>query len=212
MRLTKLGHSCVRLEKDGSALVIDPGIWSGAGVLEGAAAVLVTHEHADHLDIGEARSALGRDDGLRLWATAPVAGQLAEFGDRVQAVAGGDRFDAAGFEVSVHGGDHAQIHEDLPLVPNVGYAVDGTVFHPGDSFTAPAGGIPVLLVPVSAPWLRFAQAIDYVRAVGPEQSIAIHDEVLNANGKALVENLIRMLTRPQDGGFRRLEPGTVIDL
>jgi L-ascorbate metabolism protein UlaG (beta-lactamase superfamily) len=28
MLLTKLGHSCVRLEKDGARLVIDPGVWS----------------------------------------------------------------------------------------------------------------------------------------------------------------------------------------
>ena len=28
MRLTKLGHSCVRLDKDGATLVIDPGGWS----------------------------------------------------------------------------------------------------------------------------------------------------------------------------------------
>ena len=35
MRLTKLGHACVRLEKDGAALVIDPGIWSGPDALAG---------------------------------------------------------------------------------------------------------------------------------------------------------------------------------
>ena len=28
MRLTKLGHSCVRLDQDGAILVIDPGGWS----------------------------------------------------------------------------------------------------------------------------------------------------------------------------------------
>src|SRR5215469_5952080 len=49
MRMTKLGHACVRLEKDGTALVIDPGTWSDAdAALSGASAVLITHEHADH--------------------------------------------------------------------------------------------------------------------------------------------------------------------
>jgi L-ascorbate metabolism protein UlaG (beta-lactamase superfamily) len=53
MRFTKLGHSCVRLEKDGAVLVIDPGVWTdAAAALAGAAAVMVTHEHADHLDAG----------------------------------------------------------------------------------------------------------------------------------------------------------------
>src|ERR1700716_3389936 len=49
MRFTKLGHSCVRLDKDGAVLVIDPGTFSdAAAALNGAAAVLVTHEHPDH--------------------------------------------------------------------------------------------------------------------------------------------------------------------
>jgi L-ascorbate metabolism protein UlaG (beta-lactamase superfamily) len=212
MRLTKLGHSCVRLEKDGNALVIDPGIWSGARALEGAAAVLITHEHADHLDIEVVRSALGHDRGLQLWTTAPVAGQLAEFGGQVHVVGDGEQFRAAGFDISVHGRDHAMIHPDLPVVPNVGFAVDGTVFHPGDAFTVPGGRVAVLLVPVSAPWLKISEVIDFVRAVEPGQSIAIHDELLNVNGLQLVGNLMQTLARPQDGGFRRLEPGTGIDL
>lgn len=212
MRLTKLRHSCVRLEKDGNALVIDPGIWSGGGVLDGATAVLITHEHADHLDIQEVRSALERDRGLQLWTTAPVAGQLAEFASRVYAVGDGDRFGAGGFDISVHGRDHAVIHPDLPVVPNVGFWIDGTVFHPGDAFTMPGGRVPVLLVPVSAPWLKIAEAIDYVRAVAPGQSIAIHDEIINANGVQVVEGLMGSLASSPDSVFRRLEPGSSIDV
>jgi L-ascorbate metabolism protein UlaG (beta-lactamase superfamily) len=59
MRFTKLGHSCVRLENDGAVLVIDPGVWAGAAAaMAGAAAVMVTHEHADHLDADAVRAAL----------------------------------------------------------------------------------------------------------------------------------------------------------
>jgi L-ascorbate metabolism protein UlaG (beta-lactamase superfamily) len=103
MQLTKLGHSCVRLSKDGGTLVIDPGIWAGPDPLTGAQAVLVTHEHADHLDADAVRGALAADGDLQLWANESVAGQFPEFGDRVHAVGHGDTFTAAGFDVHVYG-------------------------------------------------------------------------------------------------------------
>ena len=58
MRLTKLEHACVRLEKDGATLVIDPAAWSMPRALDGASAVLVTHEHFDHFDADGLRAAL----------------------------------------------------------------------------------------------------------------------------------------------------------
>jgi L-ascorbate metabolism protein UlaG (beta-lactamase superfamily) len=73
MRFTKLGHSCVRLEKNGAILVIDPGMFSdAAAALDGAAAVLVTHEHPDHLDAGAIKAALSGSPDLTLWTTPSV--------------------------------------------------------------------------------------------------------------------------------------------
>ena len=48
MRLTKFGHSAVRLEHAGTTLVLDPGSWSQRECVEGVDAVLITHEHPDH--------------------------------------------------------------------------------------------------------------------------------------------------------------------
>ncbi|WP_445518946.1 MBL fold metallo-hydrolase [Streptomyces sp. NEAU-174] len=48
MRLTKFGHACVRIDKDGHRLVVDPGGLTEPHALDGADAVLVTHEHFDH--------------------------------------------------------------------------------------------------------------------------------------------------------------------
>ena len=213
MRMTKLGHSCVRLSKDGVSIVLDPGVWSGEDPMAGASAVLITHEHADHLDAGGVRAALDRDPALELWTTAPVAAQFADFGGRVHAVGHGDAFNAAGFEVRVHGRDHAQIHPDLPVVPNIGFAVDGSLFHPGDAFTVPDEPVETLLLPISAPWLKASEMFDYARAVQPRISYAIHDEILNANGIRLIGQLAgALLGGTGEGGYRRLEPGGSVDL
>jgi L-ascorbate metabolism protein UlaG (beta-lactamase superfamily) len=48
MRLTKFGHSCVRVEYDGTTVVLDPGVFTDAGAVDGADVVLITHEHPDH--------------------------------------------------------------------------------------------------------------------------------------------------------------------
>ena len=36
MRITKFGHSCVRLEHDGTVVVVDPGMFTEAGAIDGA--------------------------------------------------------------------------------------------------------------------------------------------------------------------------------
>ncbi len=79
MMLTKFTHSCVRLEKDGKVLVFDPGNFSETDLaLAGADAVLITHEHPDHIDVDAVTAALLADDALQLFAPAGVAAQLRE--------------------------------------------------------------------------------------------------------------------------------------
>lgn len=210
MRMTKLGHSCVRLERDGQQIVIDPGIWSGADPIRGANAVLITHEHPDHIDAGVVQAALGQDQALELWTTAAVAAQFGTSGGRVHAVGDGDAFTAAGFGIRVYGRDHAVIHPDIPVVANIGFAVDGTLFHPGDAFTIPGEQVENLLLPISAPWLKAAEVFDYARAVRPKMSYACHDEVLSANGIALMGGLAGALLGER--GYTRLEPGSTVEI
>jgi L-ascorbate metabolism protein UlaG (beta-lactamase superfamily) len=212
MRLTKLEHACVRLEKDSTSVVVDPGIWSAPGTLDGAAAVLVTHEHFDHLDADALRAALGSDPDLTLWANASVAGQFGEFGDRVHTVQAGDAVDVAGFTVHVYGREHALLYQEIPVIANTGFLVDGTVFHPGDSFTVPEAGVDMLLLPVSAPWLKVSEMIDYAREVAPRQGLAIHDALLSDKGLAVLANWLGLAGKPSGASFERVDPGSVVDL
>lgn len=211
MLLTKFGHSCVRLEKDGARLVIDPGIWAGPDVLAEASAVLITHEHVDHVAEDVVRAALTADTDLLLWASENVAAKFAEFASRVRAVHHGDVFDAFGFDVRVYGSEHALVDSAVPIVPNTGFAVDGEVFHPGDSFTVPADVIPTLLVPVSGPWLKFSDVAGYIRACAPQRAYWIHDELLNAKGANLMTNLLGLVPA-SSGPASYLVPGTTIEL
>ncbi len=212
MRLTKLEHACVRLQSEDGVLVIDPGVWSGPDALDGADAVLVTHEHFDHLDAGRLRALLGSNPATRLWTNASVASQFEDVGGQVQAVAHGDTFTAAGFDVHVYGEEHALLHPSIPAISNIGFAVGGEVFHPGDALTVPEEPAATLLLPVNAPWLKVSEMVDYAREVGPQRAYAIHDGLLNARGLAILDNWLKIAAEPVGGTFARLEPGTSLDL
>ena len=211
MRLTKLGHACVRLEKDGMTLVVDPGSFSAADALEGAHAVLITHEHVDHVVADRLRVAIQRNPDLRIWSTRTVAGLLTDA--HVEAVTDGEAFSIDGrFDVQVRGEWHAVVHPDVPRILNVGFLVDGLVFHPGDAFTLPAQPVDTLLVPVHAPWSKVAEVIDYVRAVKPRQVIPIHDGLLNDVGLALVDGLLGERGPGIGAEYRRVANAASIEL
>jgi L-ascorbate metabolism protein UlaG (beta-lactamase superfamily) len=212
MRLTKLTHACVRLEKDGATLVIDPGVFSEDGALDGADAVLITHEHADHFEPERLRAALAANPGLDVWTNEAVAAQLGGLAGRVHTVRHGDTFTAAGFGVHVYGSEHALLYREVPIVANTGFLIEGEVFHPGDAFTVPEDPVNTLLLPVSAPWLKLSEMIDYGREVAPRRGYALHDALLSEIGVRVLGNWLGMVAGGRDAEFTRLEPGTTVDL
>ncbi|MEV8564801.1 MBL fold metallo-hydrolase [Streptomyces sp. NPDC051322] len=205
IKLTKKTHACIRLEKDGRTLVIDPGAFSEEDAAVGADAILVTHEHLDHFSEDRLRAGLEANPAAEIWTLRSVADQLsAAFPGRVHTVGHGDTFSAAGFGVQVHGELHAVIHPDLPRITNVGYLVDGSVFHPGDAFTVPDQPVETLMLPVHAPWNKVSEVIDYVREVSPQRAIDIHDVLLKDMARGMYDTHIGNL-----GGadHSRLSPG-----
>lgn len=210
MRLTKKGHSCIRLEKDGRALVIDPGGYTEADAADGVAAILVTHEHPDHFDEAAVRAALDGDPAVEVWTLASVAGRLAPaYPGRVHAVGEGDAFSVAGFDVQVHGQLHAVIHPDIPRVTNVGYLVEGAVFHPGDALTVPDSPVETLLLPLNAPWNKASELVDFVRAVDPRRIVDVHDGLLCPTGVELYGRVVGGLVGTER---HHLEPGETEDV
>lgn len=210
MRLTKYTHSCVRLESGDSALVVDPGIWAEPAALAGADAVLITHQHPDHFDPAALAVAADANPALRIWTHQAVAAQLSDLAERVTVVESGAVFHAAGFPVRAYGGQHALIHPDIPMIANLGFLIDETVYHPGDSFTVPPAPVATLLVPTHAPWMRMAEAIDFVRAVRPARAYSIHDGLLNDRAIPLVDRHLRTLTEPFGVDYGRIETATSV--
>src|SRR3954470_4078679 len=112
MRVTKFGHSCVRLSALGGDVVLDPGGWSEREALDGVSAVLVTHEHADHWTVDQLRAT-----DAPVFTIAAVEQRLREadpaVAERVTVVGPGEELTVAGFGVRVVGERHAVIHPEL---------------------------------------------------------------------------------------------------
>jgi L-ascorbate metabolism protein UlaG (beta-lactamase superfamily) len=210
MRITKFGHACIRIEHDGQVVVIDPGAFTEREAVDGATAVLITHEHVDHLDVDHLRAT-----DAPIFTIDAVRAQIAEadgaVAERVTVVSPGEQVDV-GLPVTAVGEQHAIIHEDLPRFFNSGYVVDvgsTRVYHPGDSFTPPGGPVDVLCLPIHAPWSRISEVIDFGRSVAAPRSIAVHDGLLNDTGLTVVGRNLGLLL---GDGYERLEPGTDLAL
>ncbi|MTE16930.1 MBL fold metallo-hydrolase [Nocardia aurantiaca] len=212
MQLTKFGHACVRVEIDGRRLVVDPGGLTDPRALDGVDAVLVTHEHFDHFSEEALRRAAEADPALRIWTNTAVARKLDGLQQRVDAVGAGEVFTAAGFEVRVFGTWHEVIHPDIPRVGNIGFLIDGTLFHPGDALTVPDVAVDTLLLPVHGPWSTTGQLIDYVREVAPSRAYAVHDGALNDIGIAMVGGLLGDNGPGTGAPYHRLAAGESVEI
>ena len=89
MRITHLGHACVLLESDGGGrLLIDPGTYSsGFEGLTDLAAVVVTHQHPDHVDPARLDALVGANPQARLLFEPETAAAVED--ERVTAFAAG---------------------------------------------------------------------------------------------------------------------------
>ena len=210
MRITKFGHSCVRLSYDGRDVVLDPGGWSQREALDGVAAVLVTHEHPDHWTIDHLRATDAPIHTIQAVADQITAADPA-VGERVTVVRPGERFEVVGFDVEVVGEKHAVIHPELPHFDNSGFVLEAggtTLFHPGDSFHTPGRRVDVHCAPVSAPWAKLSELLDVAREIAAPRTLAIHDRVYSDAGLTIADDRFKAFLGQVGGDYARPADGT----
>ena len=220
--LTKLGHACVRLEKAGRVVVIDPGIEAftpEADALEGVAAVLVTHEHPDHLDVDRVRAALARSSDLVVVTCEGASRALLDgldgaerdrIAERVTVLHGGEGAEVAGFSVEGVGEKHALNHPDAPIVDNVGMLIDGRVAHLGDALTPTDAE--VVLVAAQAPWMSVPDQARYLKSIPTARILGVHDGLMTDVGLSVVDRWLEHEGEVADRESRRLRVGETVEV
>jgi L-ascorbate metabolism protein UlaG (beta-lactamase superfamily) len=173
--VTHLGHACLLVDTGRARLLIDPGTLSDVGDPTEVDAVLVTHQHPDHVDLDAVTRVLAANPGAQLVVDADTATTVAGLPQHTVARPG-DRLTYGGAVVDVLGGIHAPVFGDIPGCTNCAYLIDdGALLHPGDSFFVAEQDIDVLAVAIDGPWLKLAEAIDYVTTVRPRIALPIHE-------------------------------------
>lgn len=204
MRLTKYEHACFTLEKDGKLLIIDPGVvTTDLGSPENVIAIVISHEHPDHFDPAALSALIARNPDAIIYAHKDITKQFVDTLPH-QAVTAGELVEAGPFQLEFFGGEHAVIHPSLPIVVNLGLMIDNSVYYPGDSFTIPDKPVKILALPVTAPWLKISEAMDYLTALKPSLAFPTHDGVASDFGKQLPDHMLPSFAESYGGSYQRL--------
>lgn len=203
MKLTKYEHACFTVEEDGRILVIDPGGLSTDFIApDNVVAVVVTHEHFDHLDKEQLAAIVDKNPDAVIVGHSAVVSKIA--GLPTQAVEAGEKIDIGPFNLRFTGGKHAVIHSSTPVVANLGVMINDLLYYPGDSFTLPGGAIDTLALPANAPWMKVGEAMDFLVTVMPRFAFPTHDALLSDAGKSVADNWLSGIADKNGIEYRRL--------
>ena len=197
MQLTHFGHSCLLAEFGNTRLLFDPGtVAHGFEGITGLSAIVVTHQHADHVDVARLPSLLAGNPEAVLYADPQTSAQL---GQPCRAVRVGDELTIGDVTVRALGGRHAVIHPDIPVIENISYLVGddehpARLMHPGDALFVPDEPVDVLATPAAAPWMKVSEAVDYLRAVAPRRAVPIHQGIIAPTAREIYYSRLREMT------------------
>lgn len=208
MKITKLGHCCLLIETKGKRILTDPGSYTinTHSNLENIDCILYTHDHQDHFHLESLKAIIHKNPQIIIYANDSVSGLLEKENIRHIKLVHNDNVSLGTILIVGLGEKHAEMHSSIPQISNLGFFIDSKLWYPGDAFTNPERSVEILTLPVSGPWMKIGEAVDYALSIKPKVVIPVHDgtrfgsshlipaKVLSENGiefVPMIENDIR---------------------
>ena len=213
MKITKYEHACLMIEEGKGSLIIDPGLFSTSlEKQQNIEAIVVTHIHPDHFDPEKVKKLVEDNPSAKVLSTPEVVSELDRQNIDAQAVKEGDNISTPSFNLQFFGGTHAVIHRDFPVTQNSGVLINNKLYYPGDSFTLPAIDVPFLAVPISGPWLKASEVIDFMRAVKPSLTFPTHDALFNEIGHEVMGDWVKLACQEIGSEYKLLNTSESISV
>lgn len=212
MKITKFGHSCLLLEEGIARILLDPGEYSDIPRVSGLSAILITHEHRDHISIPKLKTILENNEGGEIITHEGVGELLDTAGIAYRYLGHEEGININGVAIESFGVNHEVIHETVPIVRNTGFLIAKRFFYPGDRLYNPHVPVEILGLPVAAPWATIGYLADYAKEINPKKVIPMHDGMLKqgdilTNGPT--RKLLKKILEPLGIEYVDMEEGSV---
>ncbi len=181
MRITKFGHCCLLVQERNATILIDPGSYSNPPVETTLDAILISHQHTDHMDIALLKKIMNQNPNCPIYTCHDVASILAKEGISTQILQEGQIVTIKNAAIKIIGKEHAIIYQKSPCM-NHGFLISNRFFFPGDALTFLQQPVEILALPVAGPWLTLADAINYCLKLKPKIAFPVHDGILKKPG------------------------------
>lgn len=172
MKISKHLHSCLLVEDEGRTILVDPGNYSyeakalDINQLNRLDAIVITHEHQDHMYIPWIKEILQKFPNTPIFTTESAKKLLEQEGIKNVNTKGNDF-------ISLEPVPHERIWMG-PACENVLATLFEKFVTPGDSHTFQTS-IEVLALPVQAPWGSTTRAVELALELKPKVIVPIHD-------------------------------------
>lgn len=191
MQLTHLGHAALLVEMADTRILVDPGnLTAGWEGLRDLGAILVTHQHPDHLDVERLPQLLAVNKKAELVVDPGSAEVLREKGIGVT-VHDGSPLSVGGGAVQVHpvGALHAVINEAIPRIPNIGVRLEAEgeprLYVTGDALDGEPGEIDVVAFALAAPWCASKETTAFLKRLDAPVAVPVHDGIVSPAGRQI---------------------------